>query len=75
MLPQIRSRAARMSSSESMNIHLSAAGATFDLYPLRFRFVARELIHLPAGASANLLRGGFGKALFQRNPDAYARYF
>ena len=75
MLPQIRSRAARMSSSESMNIHLSAAGATFDLYPLRFRFLARKPIHLPAGESANLLRGRFGKALRRGNPEAYARYF
>jgi hypothetical protein len=58
-----------------MNIHLSAAGATFDLYPLRFRFIAQKPIHLPAGESANLLRGGFGKALRRANPDAYARYF
>src|SRR5580698_6259821 len=75
MLPQIRSRAARMSSSDSMNIHSSAAGGCFELYPLRFGFVAREPIHLPAGESANLLRGGFGKALRRGNPDAYARYF
>jgi hypothetical protein len=58
-----------------MNIHLSAAEATFDLYPLRFRFIARKPIHLPAGESANLLRGGFGKALRRGNPHAYARYF
>jgi hypothetical protein len=64
-----------MSLSESMNIHLSAAGHTFDLYALRFRFVAREAIHLPVGESANILRGRFGKALRQGDADAYARYF
>src|SRR5262249_55910993 len=39
------------------------------------RLVAREPIHLPAGESANILRGGFGKALRQRDANAYARYF
>jgi hypothetical protein len=58
-----------------MNIHISAAGDSFDLYPLRFRLIAREPIHLPAGESANILRGRFGKALRRSNPDAYARYF
>jgi hypothetical protein len=58
-----------------MNIHSSAAGGCFELYPLRFRFVAREPIHLPAGESANILRGGFGKALRQGNLGAYTRYF
>jgi CRISPR-associated endoribonuclease Cas6 len=58
-----------------MKNHLSAASACFELYPLRFRFIAREPIYLPAGESANLLRGGFGKALRRGNPDAYTRYF
>ncbi len=57
-----------------MNIHHSAGGC-FELYPLRFRFAAREPIYLPAGESANILRGWFGKALWRANPDAYARYF
>ncbi len=42
---------------------------------MRLRLVACEPIHLPAGESANLLRGGFGKALRRADPDAYARYF
>jgi hypothetical protein len=58
-----------------MNIHISAAGDSFDLYPLRFRFLAREPIHFPAGETANRLRGRFGKTMRRDNPDAYARYF
>jgi hypothetical protein len=60
---------------DSMKNHLGAASGCFELYPLRFHFVAREPIYLPAGESANLLRGGFGKALRRGNPDAYTRYF
>jgi hypothetical protein len=37
--------------------------ATFDLYPLRFRFIASEAIHFPPGQSANILRGSFGRIL------------
>lgn len=37
--------------------------ATFDLYPLRFRFIASESIHFPPGQSANILRGSFGRIL------------
>ena len=32
----------------------------FELYPLRFSFVAREELYFPAGKSANILRGAFG---------------
>jgi hypothetical protein len=64
-----------MSASESMNIHLSAVEDAFELYPLRFHFIAREPIHWPAGESANLLRGAFGKVLHREAPSAYARYF
>jgi hypothetical protein len=35
----------------------------FHLAPLRFAFVARELIHFPEGKSANILRGAFGGIL------------
>lgn len=45
------------------------------MYPLRFRFLAREPILLPAGESSNILRGRFGKTLRARDPEAYARYF
>lgn len=75
MLSRMRSLAARMSSSEIMNTHLSANAQYFELYPLRFRFVARTAIHFRAGETANMLRGQFGKALYRRAPDAYARFF
>ncbi len=35
--------------------------ATFDLYPLRFRFTASEEVHFPPGQSGNILRGSFGR--------------
>jgi hypothetical protein len=35
--------------------------ATFELYPLRFRFTASEEIHFPHGQSGNILRGSFGR--------------
>jgi CRISPR-associated endoribonuclease Cas6 len=37
----------------------------FQLYPLRFSFVAREAIYFPPGKSANILRGAFG-TIFRR---------
>ena len=37
----------------------------FSLYPLRFSFVARELIYFPPGKSSNVLRGAFG-TIFRR---------
>lgn len=48
---------------------------TFDLIPLRLRFVAASAIQFPAGAAANLLRGALGKSLMRTAPDAYARRF
>jgi hypothetical protein len=48
---------------------------TFDLFPLRFHFVANSPIHFPMGAGANLLRGALGKSLMRISPDAYARWF
>src|SRR5579871_20624 len=53
-----------MSTSETMSLQVTApndGAATFDLFPLRFRFVAREAIHFPRGTAANILRGNFGK--------------
>ena len=44
-------------------------------YPLRFHFTARRPLHLPAGQAANLLRGGFGKALYRGAPEVYRRIF
>src|SRR5438105_3761544 len=35
-------------------------GLHFQLYPLRFSFVARESIHFPPGKSGNILRGAVG---------------
>ncbi len=37
----------------------------FRIYPLRFSFLERELIHFPAGKSSNILRGAFG-VIFRR---------
>lgn len=50
---------------------------TFELYPLRFHFVARDSISFPAGKSANLLRGAFG-ITFRRicgSSEVYSRVF
>lgn len=74
MRSPIRSRAARMSAGEIISINSSAVG-TFDLYPLRFRFVARRSLRFPEGETANLLRGGFGKTLLNQAPEVYARFF
>jgi hypothetical protein len=46
----------------------------FRLYPLRFRFRARDSICFPPGKPANILRGGFGLILL-RLGSAYARVF
>jgi hypothetical protein len=48
---------------------------TFELHPLRFRFAATSPLHFAPGESANILRGQFGKALFQQSPSAYDRLF
>lgn len=63
---------------------------TFDFYPLRFQFTARDLIHFPPGKSGNILRGAFGTIFRQiacvpgcsdvrtceiRSQCAYARIF
>lgn len=48
----------------------------FRLYPLRFKFRARDAICFPPGSSANILRGGFGLVLRSlEEPGAYARIF
>ncbi len=37
----------------------------FELYPLRFRFLAQDSIYFPAGKPGNILRGAFG-TIFKR---------
>lgn len=73
MLPPKRPRAARMSSSVIIGTYRSVQ--TFDVYPLRYRMMARSTLHFPVGESANLIRGRFGKALHQLGPDVYERVF
>jgi hypothetical protein len=53
----------------------ASGGLTLELYPLRFRFAATRPLHFGPGQSANMLRGQFGKALFQQAPSAYDRLF
>jgi len=48
-----------------------SASATFDLYPLRFRFATCKLRDL----SANTWRGALGSALMKTDADAYRRFF
>lgn len=69
MLPLMRSRAARMSSSVIMGINRSVQ--TFDVCLLRFAMLAQRPVRL----SANFLRGQFGKALHDTSPDMYQRLF
>lgn len=73
MLAAHRLRAARMSSSVIMNSYSSVQ--TFDLFPLRYRMIARAVLDLPVGEAANLLRGRLGKALRQNCPEMYQRLF
>jgi hypothetical protein len=48
---------------------------TFDLFPLRFHFVASTPIQFPDGVAANLIRGSLGKTWMRTAPEAYARWF
>jgi CRISPR/Cas system endoribonuclease Cas6 (RAMP superfamily) len=61
-----------MSASETMP---SQGTSTFDLFALRFEFVANGTPHLPPLDAANLFRGQFGKVLYRRHPELYARLF
>ncbi len=61
-----------MSASEIMP---SQGTSTFDLFALRFHFAAQTPVHFPAGETANLFRGQFGKILYRRHPAVYARFF
>jgi hypothetical protein len=61
-----------MSTSEIMP---SQGTSTFDLFALRYSFTAEAPVHFPTGETANLFRGQFGKILYRRHPDAYARFF
>jgi CRISPR-associated endoribonuclease Cas6 len=65
-----------MSASEITSFKVAhAARCTFELYALRYHLRARAAIVLPAGESANLLRGAVGKILHREDPAAYERYF
>jgi hypothetical protein len=70
-----------MAASESISFKNNAGdsgasnGLTFELCALRFRFAATSPLHFAPGESANILRGQFGKALFQQGPSAYDRLF
>jgi hypothetical protein len=48
---------------------------TLDLYPLRFRFVARERVRFPPGKAGNTIRGALGSVVRRIDPGAYARLF
>jgi hypothetical protein len=48
---------------------------TLDLYPLRFRFVARERVRFPPGKAGNTIRGALGGVLRRVDPGAYQRMF
>jgi CRISPR-associated endoribonuclease Cas6 len=53
----------------------SQGTSTFELFALRFHFLAPAPVHFPEGETANLFRGQFGKILYRRDPVAYARLF
>jgi hypothetical protein len=61
-----------MSASEIMH---SQGTSTFELFALRFHFLAPAPAHFPEGETANLFRGQFGKILYRRDPAVYARLF
>ncbi len=49
---------------------------TFEFYRYRFHFRALDAVYLPAGKSANVVRGAFGAVLHDAVPPAvYARLF
>jgi CRISPR-associated endoribonuclease Cas6 len=53
----------------------SQGTSTFDLFALRFHFLAPKPIHFPHGETANLFRGQFGKILHRTDQAAYTRIF
>jgi len=61
-----------MSASEIMT---SQGTSTFDLFALRFHFDAPGRVRFPAGSTANLFRGQFGKVLYRQHPALYERMF
>jgi hypothetical protein len=65
-----------MSASEITSFKVAhGAGCAFELYALRYHLRVPAPMALPAGESANLLRGAFGKTLHREDPAAYRRYF
>jgi hypothetical protein len=61
-----------MSASEIMP---SQVTSTFDLFALRLHYRAPAAVEFPAGETANLFRGQFGKVLYRRAPSLYRRFF
>jgi len=53
----------------------SQGTSTFDLFALRFHCYAAAPVYFPAGETANLFRGQFGKLLHRYDPATYARLF
>ena len=53
----------------------SQGTSTFDLFALRFQCSAPAPVHFPAGETANLFRGQFGKILYRTDPAMYAQFF
>ena len=47
----------------------------FEFFTTRLRFIAHRAVSFPEHGSANLIRGQFGKELFERQPDLYERLF
>jgi hypothetical protein len=70
-----------MAASKTISFNSNAGNSnacielTFNLYPLRFRFVVAQPMHFVPGESANTLRGRLGNALFRDAPAAYQRLF
>lgn len=46
-----------------------------DLFITKLPFVTRRAVAFPPHGAANLIRGQFGKELFERQPDLYERLF
>ena len=61
-----------MSASEIMP---SQGTSTFDVFALRFFFAAEAPVPFPAGETADLFRGQFGKILYRGDAGLYGRFF
>ena len=54
---------------------MASPALDFEFFTTRLRFVAHRAVSFPEHGSANLIRGQFGKELFDRQPDLYERLF